>query len=121
MTLDFSTKYQVKISMVEFVKELIAEWEKAAPKYDNEGFKKVQTKRGQKKKTSASPYNLFKNDKDSENLATLQVTAFHHIVAKALYLVKRARPDASLAIAFLTTRVRAPDVDDWKKLEHLIE
>jgi hypothetical protein len=33
----------------------------------------------------------------------------------------RARPDASLAIAFLTTRVQAPDVDDWKKLEHLIE
>ena len=35
--------------------------------------------------------------------------------------MKRARPDASSAIAFLTTRVRAPDVDDWKKLEHLIE
>ena len=51
----------------------------------------------------------------------LQSTAFHHIVAKALYLVKRARPDALLAIAFLTTRARAPDEDDWKKLEHLIE
>jgi hypothetical protein len=48
-------------------------------------------------------------------------TAFHNIVAKALYLVKRARPDASVSIAFLTTRVREPDVDDWRKLEHLIE
>lgn len=46
---------------------------------------------------------------------------FHNIVAKTLYLVKRARPDASVSIAFLTTRVRAPDVDDWRKLEHLVE
>ncbi len=46
---------------------------------------------------------------------------FHNIVAKALYLVKRARPDASVAIEFLTTRVQAPDVDDWRKQEHLVE
>ncbi len=48
-------------------------------------------------------------------------TAFHTIVAKALYLVKRARPDASVAVAFLTTRVREPDEDDWRKLEHLMD
>lgn len=48
-------------------------------------------------------------------------TSFHNIVAKALYLVKQARPDASIAIAFLTTRVCSPDVDDWQKLEHLVE
>ena len=81
----------------------------------------MQSKRGRKKKTSAAPENLFKIDENSENLNTLQSTAFHHIVAKALYLVKRERPDALLAIAFLTTRVRAPDVDDWKKLNNLIE
>jgi hypothetical protein len=47
--------------------------------------------------------------------------AFHCIVAKALYLVKRARPDASLAIAFLSKRVKSPDINDWAKLEHLIK
>jgi hypothetical protein len=41
-------------------------------------------------------------------------------VAKALYVSKRARPDTSLAIAFLTMRVREPDEDDWRKLHHLI-
>ena len=46
MTLDFSTKYQVKILMVEFVKELIAAWKKAAPKFDDVGFKKLQAKCG---------------------------------------------------------------------------
>ena len=34
---------------------------------------------------------------------------------------KRATPDVSTAIAFLTTRVRAPDVDDQRKLSHLME
>ncbi len=46
---------------------------------------------------------------------------FHTIVAKTLYVTKRARPDTCLAIAFLTTRVRAPDRDDWDKLCHLME
>ena len=42
-------------------------------------------------------------------------------MAKILYVSNRARPDVSTAIAFLTTRVRAPDVDDWRKLSHLME
>jgi hypothetical protein len=96
----------------EYVKALIAAWDKAEPKVDGDGFELVTSKRGQKKKTSATQENLFKIDKYSEKLNTLQATAFHHIFVKALYLVKRARPDASLAIAFLTMGVQAPDVDD---------
>ncbi len=38
-----------------------------------------------------------------------------------MYVSKCARPDVSTAIAFLTTRVRAPDIDDWRKLSHLME
>jgi hypothetical protein len=34
--------------------------------------------------------------------------AFHNLVAKTLYVSKHAGPDVSTAIAFLTTRVRAP-------------
>jgi len=41
---------------------------------------------------------------------------FHHITAKLLFLCKRARPDVQAATAFLCTRVKAPDVDDYKKL-----
>jgi hypothetical protein len=64
---------------------------------------------------------LFKVNKDCKKLNQNMATAFHNIVAKALYLVKSARPDASVAIAFLTTRVREPDEDDWRKLEHLVK
>jgi hypothetical protein len=42
-------------------------------------------------------------------------------VAKTLYVTMRARPDTCVAIAFLATRVRAPDTDDWNKLCHLME
>ena len=34
---------------------------------------------------------------------------------------KAIATDASVAIAFLTTRVRELDEDDWRKLEHLVE
>jgi len=46
--------------------------------------------------------------------------SFHNIMAQAIYVTKRARPDISLAIAFLTTRVKGPGIDDWRKLCHLI-
>ena len=86
----------------------------------NDGFieKKVRKSRN---RTSAAPEDLFKIDEDAAKLSKEQATKFHNIVAKALYVSKRARPDTSVAIAFLTTRVREPDVDDWKKLKHLIE
>jgi hypothetical protein len=42
-------------------------------------------------------------------------------VAKTLYATKRARPDTCTAIAFLTTRVREPDSNDWTKLVHLMK
>jgi hypothetical protein len=60
-------------------------------------------------------------NEDAEKLSEEGSTAFHNLVAKTLYVSKRARLDISTAIAFLTTRVRAPDIDDWRKLSHLME
>jgi len=119
MTLDFSTDKQVKISMVDYVKEVISVWDKAEA--TNNGFTIVKSKQGNKLKTTAAPEDLFKVDEDATKLSPEKATAFHNIVAKALYVVKRARPDASVPIAFLTTCVRSPDVDDWRKLGHMID
>ena len=119
MTLDFSTRRQLRISMVDYVKDVVAAWDKAQPADD--GFTVVKPKRGRKTKPTAAPEDLFKTDEAATKLGQDLATAFHNIVAKALYVVKRARPDASVPIAFLTTRVRSPDVDDWRKLRHMIE
>ena len=62
--------------------------------------------------------NQFVVDEDAEKLSEESSIASHHLVAKTLYVSKHARPDVSTAIAFPTTRVRAPDVDDWRKLPY---
>ena len=48
---------------------------------------------------------LFNVDDGSEQLDKRQGEIFHSIVAKLLYVTKRARTNAQLAIAFLCTRV----------------
>ncbi len=60
-------------------------------------------------------------NEDCEKLPDEMAADFHTIIAKTLYVIKRVRPDTCLSIAFLTTRVRAPDRDDWEKLRHLVE
>jgi hypothetical protein len=45
---------------------------------------------------------------------------FHTIVAKLLYLAKRARPDIMAVVSFLCTRVKAPTLEDVEKLEYLL-
>ena len=62
MMFDFTTKQRVKISMVEYMKELILAWEKA-PKLDNDGFTAV--KHGKKGRLTTVPEDLFKVDEDS--------------------------------------------------------
>jgi hypothetical protein len=49
---------------------------------------------------SAAPDNLFVVNKDCNKLSNEAAAAFHIIMAKALYVTKRARLDISLAIAF---------------------
>jgi hypothetical protein len=107
MTLDYSFPGQVKITMLDYVDEILAAFDKAEPK-------------GGDTKTSAAPGSLFKVDEDCDKLAQAKAVEFHNLVAKTLYATKRERPDTCAAIAFLTTRVREPDKDDWTKLVHLM-
>ncbi len=65
-----------------------------------------------KKIVTPAPENLFTVDDSAVKLGSMKAKVFHTIVAKALYVSKGARLDTSLAIAFLTTRVREPDEDD---------
>lgn len=45
---------------------------------------------------------------------------FHSMLAKLLFLSKRARPDVQQAIAFPSTRVKSPNTDNHKKLAQVI-
>jgi hypothetical protein len=107
MTLDFSVRGQVKISMCECTEETVTAFEKAEPN-------------GAGTKSSAAPVNLFTVNEDCKKISSEKAVEFHNLVAKTLHATKHARPDTCAAIAFLTTRVREPDEDDWKKLVHLM-
>jgi hypothetical protein len=94
--------------MFEYMDEILAAFDKEEPK-------------GGGTKSSAAPLDLFKIDEDSTKLGTDKAVAFHNLVAKTLFATKRARPDTCTSIAFLTTRVRKPDMDDWRKRVHLMK
>jgi hypothetical protein len=42
-------------------------------------------------------------------------------MAKALYLCQRLQPNLQTAVSFLSTQVKQPDINDWKKLSQLIK
>ena len=60
---------------------------------------------GKLSKTPASE-DLFKIDPNSPPLNNELAGALHSMVSKGLFLIKRARPDRAIPIAFLLPRVK---------------
>ena len=104
MVLDFSIPGMVEIAMKEYVQEIIkpGDMSGTAPMPAGNHLFSIST-------TSAS----YLNDLDAQH--------FHHIVAKLLFLCKRSRPEIQTTVAFITTRVKGPDLDDYKKLSCVIK
>ena len=108
MTIDFLDIDKVKITMYNYIDEMISE---------------LPTKMICESATPASNH-LFKirKDNDDDQLLTPELLEeFHHLIAKTLFLSKRARPNLQTAVAFLTTKVKAPNNDDRKKLAKLMK
>jgi hypothetical protein len=108
MNLDYTTAGQVKITMINYAEEVLTAFGKADPKANGT-------------KTSEAPEDLFNINQDSPKLDPSLAATFHTLVTKILYCTKCARPDTCTALAFLTTRVREPDLDDWAKRTHLMK
>jgi hypothetical protein len=58
-------------------------------------------------------HNLFEND---EKAAKVDVTSFASRLMKLSFLAKRSRPDLSLVVSYLATRMKDPNEHDEKKL-----
>jgi hypothetical protein len=63
----------------------------------------------------------IRDEKEARALEEDQALAFHHTVAQLLFMSTRARQDIQTAVAFLTTRVKSPDEDDWGKLKQVLK
>ena len=96
ITLYYTVRGQVRITILSYIEEIITNFDKSDPK-------------GKGKKSSAAPNNLFVVNKDCKKLYQEKVVEFHNLVAKTFYAANRARPDTCTSIAFLTTRVQVLD------------
>lgn len=107
MTFDYSAKGQVSIDMIPYLQSMLTEF----PDEDLKGA------------VVPSPWNenLFKVDESSPLLPKQKAETFHTFTAQGLFAAKRARPDISPAIAYLTTRVRKPNENDWSKLVRMMK
>jgi hypothetical protein len=62
----------------------------------------------------------FKNSSTERLLDLNGKKVFHTVVAKLLYLAKRARPDILTAVSFLCTKVTKPTTEDQQKLSRVM-
>ena len=61
------------------------------------------------------------NDVDTSNNSNEEKSdIFHSVVAKLLYITKRARPDIETAVYYLCTCVSKSTEDDWGKLRRVL-
>eukprot|EP00804_Cyclotella_cryptica_P019093 CCRYP_021211-RA/>CCRYP_021211-RA protein AED:0.16 eAED:0.16 QI:0/0/0/0.66/1/1/3/0/1057 len=104
MDLDYSEKGKCRITMPGYTKEVI----NAFPEVING--------------SAATPAadHLFQTREDGKKLPEEQAAAFHRTTAQLLFLSGRARRDIQTVVAFLTTRVKNPDEDDWGKLKRVL-
>ena len=100
MTLDFSIPQKVKVQMYDFIDKMLADLP-----IDMDGTTR----------TPAADH-LFTVNPTPKPLPEETTIMFHHNVAKLLFLCKRARPDLQTAVTFLSTQVKSPHEDDYKKL-----
>ena len=63
---------------------------------------------------------MFNVDKSQEKLSVDEADAFHRCVAQLLCLATHVRPDIMVSVIFLTSRVKAPTVEDRKKLSQCL-
>jgi hypothetical protein len=107
MIFDFLPKGKVMVTMMEYTKNII----------------KVFLEEITGTKTSPATDHLF-TVRDPSFLAKVspeeQAMAFHRRTTQLLFLNARARRDIQPATAFLTTRVRSPDEDNWGKVKRVL-
>ncbi len=64
---------------------------------------------------------LFKVREYGQKLDDEMADAFHHTVYQLLFATNLAHRDIQTAVSFLTTRVQAPDKDDWVKIKQILK
>jgi Reverse transcriptase (RNA-dependent DNA polymerase) len=105
MRIDYTSAGKVNITMIPYIETMLEELPE-----DMDGVS-----------STPAGNHLFTVNKEGTKLGEEESIMFHHNTAKLLFLCKRARPDLQTAVSFLTTRVKEPDIDDYKKLSRVMK
>jgi hypothetical protein len=62
-----------------------------------------------------------RDKKEARVLEEEQALVSHHMVSPILFMAMWSRQNIQTAVAFLTTRVKNLDVDDWGKLKRVLK
>jgi hypothetical protein len=105
MKLDYSKKWKVRMCMFEYIDKML------------EGLPEDM------RDVSKMPVlnHLFTINENCKVLKEYKAQRFHHLVVKLLYLCRHTRQDIQTAVAFMCTRVKRPDKDDYKKLTRVMQ
>jgi hypothetical protein len=106
MTIDFSNKAVVIFDMIPYINKIFT------------GFPGKIT--GVSSTPAADHLFNVRPPTEAKLIPEEQACAFHHTVAQLLFL-SRVRRDIQTTIAFLTTRVKHPDEDNWGKLKCVLK
>jgi hypothetical protein len=108
MTLDYSEKGKVKIKMIDYMEKMLVD------------IIALLDEMGGEAPTPAANH-LFVVNNNQTKLDEQKAQFFHTYMAKTLLVCKRARPDLQTVVAFLCTRVKEPDEDNYKKLIRMLQ
>jgi hypothetical protein len=106
MTIDFSTQGRVAFDMIPYINKII------------DAFQEKIT--GIALSPAADHLFHICPPSDAKLLLELQACACHHTTAQLLFL-SCVCCDIKTTVVFLTTRVKAPDEDDWGKLKWVLK
>ena len=104
MDINWTTEGMVVFTMYDYLEDILAE---SPLEFDGEDVTPAVSE-------------LFTVNLTHQNLDTPTSELFHYIIAKFLYIAKRAKSDLQVAVAFLCNGVKCPNIVDWKKLSSLV-
>jgi hypothetical protein len=105
--MEFRKDGTLGVSMVAYLKNVIAE------------FPVMVT--GKAPTPAADHLFKIRDAEEAKPLEEEKALAFHHRVAQLLFMAFRAQRDIQTTVAFLTTRVKSPNEDDWGKLKRVLK
>eukprot|EP00804_Cyclotella_cryptica_P008907 CCRYP_012017-RA/>CCRYP_012017-RA protein AED:0.23 eAED:0.23 QI:0/0/0/0.75/0.33/0.25/4/0/1155 len=111
MDLDYLVAGKLRVSMIKYVDKILNEFSQAITKTSS-------TQAAEHLFQIRDPEEV---EKQGKFLSEEYARHFHHTVAQLLFISTRARRDIQTVVAFLTTRVKKPDKDDWGKLKRVLQ